>query len=88
MYSPKNFHAAGSKFLMEIFHCHARLADVLVPNGAVTSGVLTVKARIKQIERNLHKNRKRWAFNAMGIKVGSDLAPTIIYLDALEDGLA
>ena len=31
MYSPKNFHAAGSKFLMEIFHYHVRLADVWVP---------------------------------------------------------
>jgi hypothetical protein len=53
----------------------------------VTSGVLMVKAHMKQIRRNLHKNRRRWAFNAMGIKAGSDLTPTIIYLDALEADL-
>jgi hypothetical protein len=87
MYSPKNFHAAGSKFLIQILHCEVRLADEMVPYGAVTAGVLTVKGRMKQIERNFHNNREQWAFNAMGIKAGSDMAPTKIYLDALEDGL-
>ena len=58
----------------------------MVPNGAVTSGVLTVKGRMKQIERNFHKNSKKWDWT-MCIKAGSDVAPTTISLDALEDGL-
>jgi len=40
------------------------------PNGAVTSGVLTVKGCMKQIKRNFHENRKKRAWNSMGIKAG------------------
>jgi hypothetical protein len=87
MYSPENFRAAGSKFLMQIFHYHVELADEMVPYGAVTSGVLTVNGRMKQIERNFHENGKKWDWDSMGITAGSDMAPTQIYLDALEDEL-
>jgi hypothetical protein len=85
MYSPKNFHVIDSKFTLQILHSHVRVADEKVPYGAVTSGVLTVKSRMKQIER-IRKNRKKWTWNAMAIKAGSDVAPTKIYLDALKDG--
>jgi hypothetical protein len=87
MLSPNHYRADGSKFLMQIFHCHVQLADEMVPYGSVTSGVLTVKGRMKQIERNFHEKRKKWAWDAMGIKAGSDISPTKISLDALEDGL-
>jgi hypothetical protein len=87
MYSPESFRVTGSKFTLQILHCHVRLADEKAPHGAVTSGVLTVKGRMKQIERNFHAYREKWAWNSMGIKVGSDMAPTKIYLDALDDGL-
>jgi hypothetical protein len=86
MYSPNDFHVIDSKFTLQILHCHVRLADEKVPHGAVTSGVLTVKGRMKQIERNFHKNSKKWDWT-MCIKAGSDVAPTTISLDALEDGL-
>jgi hypothetical protein len=87
MYSPENFRAAGSKFLMQIFHYHVLLADEMVHYGAVTSGVLTVNGRMKQIERNFHENGKKWNWDSMGITAGSDMGPTQIYLDALEDEL-
>ena len=34
-----------------------------------------------------HENHKKWDWDAVGIKAGSNVAPTEIYLDALEDGL-
>jgi hypothetical protein len=42
---------------------------------------------MKQVERIFHNNREKWAWNPMGVKVGSDVALIKIYLDALEDGL-
>jgi hypothetical protein len=87
MLSPNHYRAYGSKFLMQIFHCHVQLADEMVPYGSVNSGVLTVKGRMKQIEQNFHRNREKWDWNAMGIKAGSYVAPTDICLDALADGL-
>ncbi|KAF4628515.1 hypothetical protein G7Y89_g9639 [Cudoniella acicularis] len=84
MCSPENYRSED-EFLLQVLHCDVRLKNVMAPYGAVTSGVLTVKGCMKQIQGIVDEYSE---VASMAIKEGSNMVPIRVYLDALEDGFA
>ena len=70
MFAPAHYRTKHSRYILQILHYDVQLADVKAPYGAVISGFLTVKGRIKKIEPISNANITKMDYDSMAIKVG------------------